>query len=256
MFRYFVQPEEISDQQVRIVGEDVLHIRKSLRLKPGDQVIICDNQGKDYLVELVELDDLEVIGSILETYPSRGEPEIQVTLLQGLPKGDKMDLIVQKSTELGIQQIIPVTTKRTIVKLNPDKAQRRVARWQKIAREASKQADRGQIPLIHSILSWQKTLEFVQSQKFDLLILPWEDAGRFSLHDLFQESQSDQRPKKIAYLIGPEGGLASEEIADLEELGGKSVNLGPRILRTETAGFVVLTILMYEFMQMEGCGHR
>lgn len=257
MFRFFVQPEEINNQQVRISGEDVFHLRKTLRFKPGDRVIICDGQGKDYLVELVHLAAAEVKGIILETYQSLGEPELEVTLLQGLPKGDKMDLIVQKCTELGIQQIIPVETKRTIVRLNPEKAGRRVARWQKIAKEASKQADRGQIPIVSSIFSWQEALEFVQNQGFDLLILPWEDATDFSLGKLLKEwGPDDQRPGKIAYLIGPEGGLTLEEITDFRELGGRSVTLGPRILRTETAGFVVLTVLMYEFRQLEGCGIR
>ncbi len=268
MFRFFVNPEQIIAHQetnntdvleksVVITGEDVQHITKSLRLKPGAKVIICDGQGTDYLVELVELNNNEVTARVLHSEKSKGEPQIQVTLLQGLPKSDKMDMIVQKTTELGVTQILPVETKRTIVKIDAKKAARRLERWQKIAEEASKQSDRGKIPQIGPIMSWKEILDFVQKEDFDLLFVAWEDADSLSIKGLIHqwEVEHGQKPVKITFLIGPEGGLEEKEVTEFVQLGGQPVTLGPRILRTETAGLTVLAMLMYHF-EMKGCDYK
>ncbi|AZR73170.1 hypothetical protein BBF96_07090 [Anoxybacter fermentans] len=254
MHRFFVKPENIiRDKEVIITGDDVQHITRSLRLKSGDQMIACDGKGTDYLVELIDLNQKEITCRIIESRKSRGEPDIEVTLFQGLPKSDKMDLITQKCTELGIRRIIPVETGRTIVKLNDKKAKRRVERWQKIAYEAAKQSQRGKIPSIGPILNLNEALEMIKKEKYDLFLVPWEEARGNSIRQVLKNWNVDKKAglKRIAYMIGPEGGLEEKEVQTLIDLGAQPVTLGPRILRTETAGFVVLTVLMYEFLEME-----
>ncbi len=253
MYRFFVEPKNIIDgEKVLIVGSDVQHITRSLRLKSEDQVTICDGQGIDYLVKLEELSSDEVTCEIINSYPSYSEPKIQVTLFQGLPKSDKMDLIIQKSTELGIHQIIPIETSRTIVKFNEKKANNRIIRWQKIAESAAKQSNRGKIPQIGNILRWKEFINILKEEKYDLIFVPWENAEDKSLRKLLRQVDGKKTFHKIAYFIGPEGGISDEEIETLIALGVKPVTLGSRILRTETAGFVALTVLMYEFLEMEG----
>jgi 16S rRNA (uracil1498-N3)-methyltransferase len=211
----------------------------------------------DYLVKLQEFTLGEVVAEILTAEPSRGEPTIEVTLFQGLPKSDKFELIVQKCTELGIHRIVPVETSRSIVKLNDKKADRRVERWQKIAEEAAKQSARGRIPVVGNVVSWKELISTLQKEPFALFIVPWEEAKEISIRQVLQSVRTgDSAPKRIAYMIGPEGGLSPEEVQALITLGARPVTLGPRILRTETAGFTVLTVLMYEFLQMEGCDRR
>lgn len=175
MYRFFIDSKNIIDEKrVIISGADVQHITRSLRLKSGDQFTVCDGKGKDYLVNLVESTTDEVFCEIVESYQSLGEPAIEVTLFQGLPKGDKMDFIIQKCTELGIHQITPIETSRTIVKLNEKKAKTRIERWQKIAIEAAKQSDRGRIPQIVLILGWKEFLKKLKEEEYDLIIVPWE----------------------------------------------------------------------------------
>lgn len=259
MHRFFVSPEQVTEQTVVITGDDVNHITKSLRLKLGEEISVSTGQGMDYLAKLQEFKSGEVVAEICSSEPSRGEPTIEVTLFQGLPKSDKFDLIVQKCTELGIHRIIPVETSRAIVKLNDKKADRRVERWQKIAEEAAKQSARGRIPEVGNVVSWKELILDLQKEPFELFLVPWEEAVEISIRDVLQSVRTgtgDSRPKRIAYLIGPEGGLSVEEVQALVTLGAKPVTLGPRILRTETAGFTVLTVLMYEFLQMEGCDRR
>lgn len=254
MYRFFINEENIFDDgQILIIGDDVRHITRSLRLEPGDEVMVSDGQGTDYRVELTEFSLEQVTCKVLERTRSKGEPAIEVTLFQGLPKGDKLDLITQKCTEIGIHQIIPVETSRTIVKLNDKKAERRLERWQKIAEEAAKQSDRGQIPTLGPILSWKEAVKQIKDAGYDLVLVPWEEAKDQSVRQVVQKEREDQTVQRIAYVVGPEGGLSQEEIHALIKAGAHPVTLGPRILRTETAGFVLLTILMYEFLQMEGC---
>lgn len=254
MYRFFVNEENILDDgQILITGDDVRHITRSLRLEPGNEVMVSDGQGTDYLVELIEFSLDQVTCKVLEKVRSKGEPAIEVTLFQGLPKGDKLDLITQKCTEIGIRQILPVETSRTIVKLNDKKAERRLERWQKIAEEAAKQSDRGQIPTIGPILSWKEALKQIKGAGYDLVLVPWERAKDQSVRQVVLREKADREIRQIAYVVGPEGGLSQEEVQALLEAGAQPVTLGPRILRTETAGFVLLTVLMYEFLQMEGC---
>lgn len=257
MHRFFVSPEQITDATIVITGDDVSHIAKSLRLQVGEEVSVAAGTGTDYLVRIREFRTGEVVTEILHSSPSPAEPTVEVTLFQGLPKSDKLDLIVQKCTELGIHRIVPVETSRSIVRLTDKKADRRVERWQKIAEEAAKQSQRGRIPEVSNVRSWRELTAALQKESFDLFIVPWEEAQESSIREVIQRVKATGgRPERIACLIGPEGGLSAEEVQTLKAFGARPVTLGPRILRTETAGFTVLTVLMYEFLQMEGCDRR
>lgn len=258
MYRFFLETENIIDDRVRIIGDDAHHIIRSLRLETGEKIIGCDSKGTDYIVELLTFSSSEIIGKIIQCERSKGEPEINVTLLQGIPKSDKMDLIVQKSTELGVTRIIPIETQRTIVKLTQEKSKRRLIRWQRIALEAAKQSGRGKIPVMGPILSWTAVLDYLKEDVFDLILLPWEGEQELSLKKVLKSFVIEQKkkPENVIYLIGPEGGFAREEVDQLIQLGAMPVTLGSRILRTETAGFTALTLLMYEFDEMEGSDHR
>lgn len=258
MHRFFIKRENIIDEStIWITGDDVRHIANSLRLKPGEEITVSTGEGMDYLVEIRDLTKENIVCRVLEVGPCKSEPALKVTLFQGLPKSDKLDLIVQKCTELGIERITPVETKRTIVKLDDKKADRRLDRWQKIAEEAGKQSGRGKIPTIGPVVNFKEMLEMFKREKFDLILVPWEDEAGLSLREALTISRSHKANlERIAYIIGPEGGLAEEEVQTLKDAGAKAVTLGPRILRTETAGFVVLTVLMYEFMEMEGSDRR
>ena len=258
MYRFFIEPENIIDDGVTISGDDAHHIIRSLRLKTSDKIIVCDSQGTDYIVELMTFSSSEIFGKIIQREKSKGEPAINVTLLQGIPKSDKMDLIVQKSTELGVAQIIPIETKRTVVKLNQEKSKRRLTRWQRIASEAAKQSDRGKIPTLGPVLSWLDVLEYLKEEVIDLILLPWEEEQEFSIKKVLRSyiTEKEKKPEKIVYLIGPEGGFSNDEVDQLIQIGALPVTLGPRILRTETAGFVTLTALMFEFDEMEGSDLR
>ena len=259
MHRFFIKRENIiDDSTIHVTGEDVRHIASSLRLKPGEEITLTTGEGTDYFTVIDEIKTDQVICRVKEITASRGEPTLKVTLFQGLPKSDKLDLIVQKCTEIGIVQIIPVETSRTIVKLDDKKADKRLERWQKIAEEAGKQSGRGQIPTIGPLLRFKEMLELLKREKFDLFLVPWEEENAHSLKETIVAAKSQwalegtlERPRRIAYMIGPEGGLSAEEVQALKAVCGEPVSLGPRILRTETAGFVVLTVLMYEFMEME-----
>jgi len=248
MHHFFIEPENIVDEQIRITGSDVRHITKALRLQPGDKISVADGRGQKYIIKLVETSEEVVIGEIQDEFIAQVEPEVKVTLLQGLPKSKKMDLIVQKCTELGIDQVIPMETKRSVVKLKPSKAKRRQKRWQKIAEEAAKQSGRAMIPKIGELKDFADLEEVIAD--YDLVLIPWEDEDSDGLKNKLQNL--DLNPEKILLVIGPEGGFASEEVDKAKELGAKSVTLGPRILRTETAGLAALSMILYEAGDLGG----
>lgn len=243
MPKFFVDKSNICDNIVNIVGEDVDHIRKVLRYRCGDHLIVCDGHEIDYLVKIDEIGVEYVKTSIVEIRKCVTEPVIDVTLFQGLPKFDKMDFIIQKGVELGVNRIVPVITDRTIVKIGDKKEfQKKLNRWQKIAYGAAKQSNRGKIPLVESPISFNDALN--QMRESDLSIIPYENETNYSLKNYLIDTCTNT--KKVSVLIGPEGGFTEHEIQSAVFLGIKSVCLGPRILRTETAGLIVLTILMYE----------
>lgn len=246
MHRFFVKPEQLLESIVTISGEDFKHITKVLRLGKGDLIEVCDGQGTDYLVSLNTPGDQTISGSITRQYRSQGETsEMRITLFQGLPKGTKMEVIIQKAVELGVYQIVPFSSLRAVSQIK-DKQDKKIERWQRIAYEAAKQSKRGIIPKILLPQTLKEVLN--QVDHYDLMILAYEDENRLTLKaalEAFQKISKTDKPLSIAVIVGPEGGFDLQEAAACQAAGVISVTLGRRILRTETAGMVVLSQLNY-----------
>ncbi|TCP53310.1 16S rRNA (uracil1498-N3)-methyltransferase [Tumebacillus sp. BK434] len=247
MQRYFVEPEGIQGDRVTITGDDVKHIVRVMRMEPGDEVIVCDGVGHAYRVELTGLGSEQVTGRIAERLAGTSEARVKITLAQGLPKGDKMDLIVQKGTEAGISRFLPVEMARCIVQYDNKKEQKRRERWQKIAKEAAEQAHRTIIPSVGVGMTFKQLLNHLDG--FDLVIVPYEGEKARGLRDVLQEHG---QPEHICVVIGPEGGIADGEIEAALAAGAIPVTLGPRIMRTETAGLVAAACICYQFGEMGG----
>ncbi len=256
MHRFFVKSNYVNNNVVEIRGNDFNHISNSLRLKPEDKIIITIGDGYDYIVELKEFTDKAVFGNIIDKRVNKSEPKIKVDLAQAIPKNRNIELVIQKGTEMGVNNIIPLDTERTIVKLTPSKEKRRLKRWQKIAQEAAKQSQRGKIPVIKGLFSVNdnNNLQSLFS-KYDLILVLYAGKSNKNLKKILKEYKKDKL-KNILILIGPEGGFSSEEI-DLFKNNDSNKNveivtLGTRILRTETAGLTALTSVMYEFDELGG----
>lgn len=247
MQRYFVTPDAVQDERVTITGDDVKHIVRVMRMEAGDEVIVCDGIGHAYRVELEETGNEQVVGRIVETMEQKVESAVKITLAQGLPKGDKMELIVQKGTEVGIARFIPTEMARCIVQYDAKKEQKRRERWQKIAKEAAEQAHRTLIPSVAESMTLKQLLR--AKDGFDLIVVPYEAEKSQGLRTVL-----DQYPeaRNICVVIGPEGGIAEEEIEQALAAGAIPVTLGPRILRTETAGLVAATCIYYQYGEMGG----
>ncbi|PRX28347.1 16S rRNA (uracil1498-N3)-methyltransferase [Orenia metallireducens] len=241
MHHFFVQSTDINDGIVVIKGDDVAHITRSLRLDLGDEISVSDGEGQKYLTELLEFGEYFVKAKVLEEFKVQAEPRVKVTLVQGLPKSKKMDMIVQKCTEIGVEEFIPIDTKRTVVNLNKKKAQKRQERWQKIVEEAAKQSKRGKIPKVKELSDLKQIIGKFDS--YDLVLVPWEDEESQGLKETLG---SNLEVERIMIIIGPEGGFSLEEIEQVKRAGAKSVTLGPRILRTETAGIATLSMVLYQ----------
>ncbi|WP_129596757.1 16S rRNA (uracil(1498)-N(3))-methyltransferase [Anaerophilus nitritogenes] len=250
MHRFFADENNILENEKIILddSEDVKHILKVLRLNEGDQIEVCDGKNHDYIGKIISLSKKKIELKIIEKKTSLTESNIEVTLFQGIPKGSKMELIIQKCTELGIFSVVPVITNRTIVQLKDQKSEeKKVERWQKISNEAAKQCKRGVIPKIENPIFFEELLK--QLYEYDLCIVPYEKEKQVGLKEVFKKYKD---VKKIAIFIGPEGGFEEEEIYKLKEESAISISLGKRILRTETAGFVTLGICMYELGDLGG----
>lgn len=248
MYHFFVEPSQISDTSVIITGGDVNHIRNVLRLKPGDEISISNGiDGRDYRCGIEEITDSEVACTLRFIKEDGVELPSRVYLFQGLPKGDKMEFIIQKMVELGVYEIIPVAMKRCVVKLDDKKARAKTARWQGISEAAAKQSRRGIVPCVREVMSYQEALEYAGN--IDVKLVPYEMenrldgaagmAGTRQLIDHLEPGQS------VAIFIGPEGGFEESEIQAAIDCGMKPVTLGRRILRTETAGLAVMAWIMY-----------
>lgn len=247
MHKFFVSKDNIVGNKCTIEGDDVKHIYKVLRLKEGEKISINNCEGKEYVGKLIDINKKEVIIDILEEIELNNESDIKVHLFQGMPKSTKMDLIVQKNTELGIRSITPIITERVVVK--NDSEFKKVDRWNRIALEACKQSKRSLIPNINTPIEFEELL--IKMKDMDLIVVPYESKKGDGIKKLINDVANTQI-KNIAIIIGPEGGFEEEEISKLEEVGAYIVTLGPRILRTETAGFVALTLLMYELGDLGG----
>ena len=241
MQHFFVTPSQVSGDRIIIEGSDVNHMKNVLRMHPGEEVTISDGNNKQYLCRIEGYEDAEAILEIVEEQESDVELPSRIYLFQGLPKQDKMELIVQKAVELGAYQVIPVSTKRCVVKLDDKKAKKKVERWQQIAESAAKQAGRGFIPEVHDVMSFKQALEY--SKELDVVLIPYELAeGMKETKELIQSIRPGQ---SVGIYIGPEGGFEREEVEYAMENGAKAITLGKRILRTETAGLTTLSVLMF-----------
>ena len=258
MNRFFFSKEKLIHGIILIEGEDVQHISKVLRLSEGDKIILCDGENFEYISEIKTVEKTFIKSQVLEKKECDSEPSVEITLFQGIPKGDKMDLIIQKSVEMGVHRIVPVIMKRSIVKIENEKdGKKKQERWQRIAMEAAKQSGRGRIPHILAPLSFLEALKI--SEKNDLRILPYEKEEALSIkksikgfiNGLKEKTDETVFNSSVAILVGPEGGFEAKEVEKAILSGFAPVTLGKRILRTETAGFVTLASLMYEFNEME-----
>lgn len=244
MHHFFVTPENVNvdEKKIVITGSDVNHIKNVLRMKIGEELLISDGDGQDYMCEVEEFTDyLEVIAKINETQFQGTELPSKIFLFQGLPKSDKMELIIQKAVELGAFEIIPVATKRAIVKLDKKKEQSKINRWKEISKSAAKQSRRSIIPNVTNVMSFKEAMEYAKS--LDINLIPYENykdmQGTKIVIDEITKGQS------IGIFIGPEGGFADEEVELAVSNDVKRISLGKRILRTETAGLMIISVLMY-----------
>lgn len=238
MARFFVDIENISDDEVCIIGDDVKHISRVLRMREGESITVCDKCGSDYECTITQISSDVIKAKIDNKYPNSQEPPIHITIYQGLPKSDKMDYIVQKCIELGAVRIVPVDTKRVVSK--PKDIDKKISRWQKIAEEAAKQCGRGIIPQVSHLVKFEDAIkEMANSDAISLM--PYECERESRLKDALA-----LKSNTINILIGPEGGFDESEVKAAKDAGLKTVTLGPRILRTETAPIATCTAVMYE----------
>ena len=241
MARFFVAPEQKTDGQIVIAGNDFRHLRAVLRMKEGDELTVTVDGTGVYACRIASfLEDsavLEVLSEVRESH----EPETRVTLFQGLPKGDKLEQVIEKSVELGVSEIVPVLMKRSVVKPDPKKEEARTARRQKIAEAAAKQSLRDVIPEVKAIMRFDEAVAYASG--LDLVLVPYEAA------DNMEETKAVLReiPKgaRVGLFIGPEGGFEGDEIERAVSAGFQVISLGKRILRTETAGPAVLAVMLF-----------
>lgn len=239
MNRFFVSSSCVSQGVIRIEGEDVKHITRVLRLGPGDLISVCDKEGTDYVCSIEETGKDYVLAAIVESKANASESNLDITLFQGVPKGDKMDYIIQKCVELGVSRVVPVVMKRTVVKLKDEDSKCR--RWQRIAEEAAKQSGRGRIPRICPVTKMEDVPGLFQ--KDGLYILAYENEKESSLKEVLT---SHNGADTIGIIIGPEGGFEEQEVSLCSQNGARVVTLGPRILRCETAPVAAVSAVMYE----------
>ncbi len=239
MAKFFVSNNLIKDDRVFIDGENVNHIINSLRCKIGEEIEISTGDGFDYLCKIEEISKDLVIAKIIDCFGNESEPNVKITLYQGLPKAEKMELIIQKCIELGIDEIVPINTDRTIVKL-AGKEEKKLARWNKIAEAAAKQSRRGKVPKVRSVINFSQAIQ--QASQNNLNIIPYEKEEKNSIKNIIKGFDGES----IGIFIGPEGGFSEKEIEIAIKNNIKPITLGKRILRTETAGFITTAILLYE----------
>jgi len=251
MPRFFVNPEQVNGDRIVVEGSDVNHISRVLRMKRGEELSVSDGAGMDYHCIIDSIEEDAVMLSVQSSWESYTELPVRITLFQGLPKADKMELIIQKTVELGVDEIVPVAMSRSIVKLDDKKAGKKTSRWQSISESAAKQAGRGIIPTIAEPMTYGNAIKY--ASQMDAILFPYENAKGITytretvdeLKKMAAEITGD-KPLRIGIFIGPEGGFADDEVDKAKAAGAKIVTLGKRILRTETAGMAMMSILMYE----------
>jgi 16S rRNA (uracil1498-N3)-methyltransferase len=243
MARFFITKDNISEDTVTITGKDAFHIARSLRMAVGDRLTVCAEDGKEYSCELTRIRDEECLCEITETKRSLSEPKSFITLYMAYPKGDKLETVIQKAVELGASRIVPFESSRCIKKPKADKAEEKTARLTRIADEAAKQCGRGALPTVSLPLSYNEMLK--EASRAALPIFCYEGEGTRSLKDILDSF--NEAPDSISVVVGSEGGFSPDEARAAEEIGFKMANLGPRILRCETAPDYALSAISYRF---------
>lgn len=246
MPKFFVKQEQIKEKTIEIKADDVKHIRNVLRKEINDEIEICNQEdGKNYTCKINQINQENIICEIIEQIEGEAESQIHVDIYQGLPKADKMELIIQKSVELGVHAIIPTNMKRCIVKIELKDEHKKIERWQKISEVASKQSGRDIIPKVENITNIKNIGK--DDKKYDMIIVAYEEEKENTLkQELANLKNMKKEEYNIGIVIGPEGGIDKEEIEILKQAGAKVVTLGKRILRTETVALNILSIIMYE----------
>lgn len=245
MQRFFVRNEQIQTNKITLTDKNVNYIKNVLRCNIGERIEICSQDGIIYLCEIEEITKEYVLCNILEELKNNSEPNVYINLIQGLPKVDKFEWIIEKGTELGVKEITPLKTSRCVVKLDGKEELKKVERWRKIALSASEQSKRNIIPTINNIYNMNNVFNLLQN--YDIVLLAYENERNISLKDELKNIEIKSN-FKIAVIVGPEGGFEETEVELFKEKGkAKSVSLGKRILRTETAGMSIISNIMYEF---------
>ena len=247
MPRFFVKTDQIQDETITILGEDVKHIKNVLRKDKGEKIEICNQEnGKTYNCQINNIENNSIITRIIEQIEEQ-EDKIKIDIYQGLPKADKMELIIQKSVELGANAIIPVAMKRCVVKIDHKDVDKKISRWQKIAESAAKQSGRNTIPEIRHIVTIEKISNLIN--EYNSLIVAYENEKDNTIKkelSHLKEQLQEEGKINIAVVIGPEGGLVEKDVELLKQNGAKIVTLGNRILRTETVALNMLSVIRYE----------
>jgi 16S rRNA (uracil1498-N3)-methyltransferase len=241
MRRFFARPEDVGEHELRLRGDEANHLARVLRLRPGAQVVVFNGRGHEYTAMVERLEPDGVVCRILRQAKVQLAQTVSITLGQGLPKAEKFAWLIQKTTELGVSEIVPLITERVVPQLSTHQAATKLARWEKLAREACKQSGRATVPRL-----WPPTplqTFFTSFQGSDLKLVLWEGEKTRPLSTILAASE---RVASVAVVIGPEGGLTLQEVAHAEAYGFLAVGLGQRILRTETAGLVAVALLQYQ----------
>ena len=242
MANFYIESNQINGNNALITGEEAQHISRVLRMKKGDHVILCDGEGIFYEAVLSDFTEKSVTAEILSSRRAETEPNVAVTIFQGVPKNPKLETIIQKLTEIGAAELVPVDTSRAVAKLDKEA---KVQRLRKIAREAAKQSKRGIVPEVSEAVSFEEAVK--RAATSDLAIIAYEEETELSLKDALK----GKTPKSVAVMIGPEGGFEKEEVEKAKKAGLISVSLGKRILRTETAPLVICAAVLYELGEMQ-----
>ena len=245
MHHIFVTNEEISGAEIRVTSDDAHHLRDVLRVRPGEAVLVSAGDEWEYHCEVAGFEGEEILLRITDAQKPGRELPSRITVLQCLPKGDKMETVIQKAVELGACEIVPVASGRCVVKLDAKRAEAKVRRWNAVARAAAEQAGRAIVPGVRNVMSLDEVLKDASlcAHHPHVLIMAYEGAADMSATRELLESIRPGQP--VAVLIGPEGGFAPEEVAAAEDAGFRAITLGRRILRTETAGMALLSVLAY-----------
>ena len=245
MYQFFVDDAQIGREFITITGADVNHIKNVLRMKAGEKIRVSNQQGRDYYCEISEVTDTFVQADILNEDAASTELPSKIYLFQGIPKGDRMETVIEKAVELGVYEIIPVAMKYCVVKLDAKKEATKVARWQKQAEAAAKQSKRSIIPKIHPVMSYKEAVEY--AMQCDVRLVPYENER--GMQGTREALSTIKAGTSVSVMIGPEGGFAEDEIAQVKD-SMQVISLGKRILRTDTAGIAVMSMLMLE-LEME-----